>query len=1587
MYSAWLVVGDYYKEVVFPDRESWISQIVLGRDESGWDEDVYIEVRALEGKAYIRPRAPLTWRDGKRKEWEIDTTKQFHIVNSKNNCEFTVIIRKCAVSELNFQKYALPNRKISIGRADQCDIKSSNSFMSSIHGYLGMTQDGYAKYIDQSSNGSYINGRKIIKQSIRLNYGDKIEFPSGLKIMYLGSFIAVNQPKGTYISNLAIWKKDTSRKTEMLDDSEVPDAFVEYFRSPRMLKPSTAEDVELEFPIAKQTDNQVPILLQLGPSMTMVLPMAMGTIIGTGQFTLSSGIVMIGMSSMLAVMWALINRKYRDHSAKDYEEKRTGLYRKYIAEMESQLQKMNYEEAQRLTNTHPSVALCANMIDQKSHDLWNRMPNHPDFLDIRVGVGEVEMPCTISYPKEKLSLIDDPLRNEPERLKNTYGTVKDAPVSVSLRTENVIGILGNTQAALFAQGIVVQIAAMHSYHDVKIAVLTDEGNATQWAWTRWLPHVFSNEDRDLRMVGSNADAIHDIVAHLDEVVTIRKGSDDNEKKDKDDETNNESYLPHYVVICTDSRILESEPAMRRLLTQHYGMTLIVMGNTITQLPKECSLVFNMVDGASGYNGHIHFSEGISREINFEYPDHGLMYSFARSMAPLRVRDMAESAPIPTLVSFLDIYNVRRTENLEVWRMWKENHTYEGLKSVIGYRAGSQPFVLDISDKYHGPHGLIAGTTGSGKSVMLETYILSLALNYSPRQIQFILIDYKGGGMADSFRDLPHVVGVIDNLQGERVIERALASLEGEIKRREHIFKAAKVNNINDYARQYGEMDENSLPHLVIIVDEFAELKSDQPEFMKKLVSASRVGRSLGVHLILSTQKPSNSVSDEIWANSRFHLCLRVQTRQDSMEMLKRPDAAFIKGMGRCFIQIGNDELFDEVQTSYSGLAYKPDEPREEERPQMLSMTGQVIKVAHRKAKNKENDENNTPTQMQAVLERVCEVAKEHGMGESRAMWLPEMPAYIRLRDIKMFRDFAWNGSRYPNPQGDILLPVGIADDVDNQRYLPYVFNLTEKHNLMLVGMGGKTTAIQSMVYALCSIYDPSRVSIHILSYTSRTLGVLSAFPQVGDILFEGDVIETKRMLNMLTDEMKRRIDLFAEAATDSFVEYNAACIRKGKDPVPAIIVMIDRYEQLNAIIKEDDFYSARMQALIQDGSSRGIHFIATANAVNEISPAKVRAFFGGIALQMNNRSDYSEVINARVAPDMPMLRPKSGRGFGVLNGKVYEIQFGVGGDAYDAPEAFDNLRDTEKYAIRHMMPVAKADLDANRAEAIVEYAKRLDDVWKGTRPQQIRRIPQKPTWDMLFALPEFEDLQKTDFSIPIGYDVVQGTAASIDITEAPSWMVYGPRKSGISNFLKLVARVMQNRGANVHVIGKSDWKQFADDLGIPLHQTFEEIVAFLKEFIQECCVPRKDLRKAAIASGKAAARKQAAQFTPNWCILIDNAEMLYAELSKPEHRQDAQWIQGLLGEVVETTYFNTSLFIGISSKERAACQSDPIRRCIGQERAIALGGKLNEFDVCNIGAALPSRLKSPALPKGYGFMGVDGTTRQIIVPLAALENE
>lgn len=221
--------------------------------------------------------------------------------------------------------------------------------------------------------------------------------------------------------------------------------------------------------------------------------------------------------------------------------------------------------------------------------------------------------------------------------------------------------------------------------------------------------------------------------------------------------------------------------------------------------------------------------------------------------------------------------------------------------------------------------MVAGTTGSGKSEILQTYILSMATLFHPYDVGFVIIDFKGGGMVNQFKNLPHLIGAITNIDG-REINRSLSSIKAELRKRQELFAKYNVNHIDAYIKLFkkGQTD-IPLPHLILIVDEFAELKMDQPEFMKELISAARIGRSLGVHLILATQKPSGVVDAQIWSNSKFKLCLKVQNKDDSNEVLKTPVAAEIKEPGRAYLQVGNNEIFELFQSAYSGASASFDE--------------------------------------------------------------------------------------------------------------------------------------------------------------------------------------------------------------------------------------------------------------------------------------------------------------------------------------------------------------------------------------------------------------------------------------------------------------------------------------------------------------------------------------------------------------------------------------------------------------------------------------------------------------------------------------
>ncbi len=704
-----------------------------------------------------------------------------------------------------------------------------------------------------------------------------------------------------------------------------------YHRAPRSMEVIDTEAVEIEQPPARRETPEPNLLMTIGPSLTMAIPMALGSSMAiistrmsgsTGSMFMYTGIITAVGAALIGAFWAVMNLNYNQKKANKEETHRFEAYSEYLIRCSEKIKRSYVSNAEAMRKMYPSADFCVTSNMETQNLLWGRNSTHRDFLAHRVGRGDIPFQVEINVPKERFTLIDDSLNEKPRLIKESYRYLHDVPICIDLLQENIIGIIGGPGKAgaydVFYD-LVAQIAAQNSYTDVKMAFLFSgeadhEKGREKWDFLRWLPHTWS-QDRRIRYFASGQSEISDVLYALSRI--LRERSEHSRSAVTGGKT---IYKPHYVLFVEDGTFLEGE-LINTYLTDRdadLGITLVLLAENYEELPNTCECV---IENEGGFRGLFRVREGIREKIEFDSVSPAALNRFARRLSNLEVSEVEVGGDIPGSITFFEMYGVTRLEELDVVDRWRKNRTYISMKALVGQMAGGAPCYLDVHEKYHGPHGLVAGTTGSGKSETLQTYILSLAINFSPDDVGFFLIDYKGGGMANLFTDLPHVMGTISNLSGSQVT-RAMVSIKSENRRRQTLFNESGVNNINAYTQLFKNGEAKvPVPHLFIIIDEFAELKREQPDFMKELISVAQVGRSLGVHLILATQKPAGTVDDNIWSNSKFRLCLRVQDRQDSMDMLHKPDAAYLTQAGRCYLQVGNDELYELFQSGWSGAVY------------------------------------------------------------------------------------------------------------------------------------------------------------------------------------------------------------------------------------------------------------------------------------------------------------------------------------------------------------------------------------------------------------------------------------------------------------------------------------------------------------------------------------------------------------------------------------------------------------------------------------------------------------------------------------------
>ncbi len=1176
-------------------------------------------------------------------------------------------------------------QNISIGSESTNNIIYKNQAVPAKLATIQYTNDGWFVNSLVQKDPVYVNDEAIITS--RLKMGDVI-FYNGLKIIWMQNFLKINNPKKSIgVSGMQVYQSPANYDNTKFDAIPPESTNVsqyqddDYFQPlPRLTTGIKEQKIIIDPPPENQQHKELPLYLTIGTSLTMSM---MSIIMLVNAFTNGNSSTISMVTSVLMAITMLasslifprLTANYNKKQAAKREELRQTKYTQYLNEKLQEIQNTIKRQEQAMNDNYPSIAECSQMVLEKNKsnvNFWSRSVKDDDFVTVRLGVGNGIAKIDVSAPEKHFRLDDDNLLENVYKGVDRYKELSNVPILLDFKKYTMIGLFSNNSYRnQYVDGILLQLVATQSPVNLKIVVFTDKQHEKRWNYIKYLPHCWSN-DKSTCYFASSSEEINEVSNFLDGEYKIRKKSigkktDDVNKKNQETEISEEkeqedaykNFTPYYIIINDDYKVAKNTSILDDMLkiSDNLGFSFLFIARTMRYLPSECQ-VFLDIDEK---NGHIleKQNETADTVMNEKYQVFSNEYNLNLDMR--RVSTALANIPIvtsggidelPNVLPMLEMYGVSKIEQLNITNRWKTNNPISSLAAPVGVHKNGDLFKLDLHEKFHGPHGLVAGMTGSGKSEFIITYILSMAINYHPYEVQFVLIDYKGGGLAGAFENketgvkLPHLIGSITNLDTSEM-NRSLVSIESELKRRQKVFNQVKDKtgestiDIYKYQKLYREgVVKEPMAHLFIISDEFAELKTQQPDFMNELVSTARIGRSLGVHLILATQKPAGVVNDQIWSNSKFKVCLKVQDRSDSMEMLKRPEAASIKETGRFYLQVGYNDLFDIGQSAWSGAKYVPSDivlKKTDTSVSFVNNIGAVIKSVNDIIKQDKSKDYGD--QLTNIVKYIYEIGKKENI-ETKQLWLESLPADIYLSDLRKKYNY--------KPIPSLVNPIiGEFDLPSKQTQGLLNLDLTHEGNTLIYGQSGsgKENLLATILFSIVSENTPSDVNIYIIDLGAETLQMFRKMPHVGGVLGIDDFDKIIDLFTMVDDEMTRRKELFSDYG-GSFTTYNESNANKE----PLIVIIINGYDNFSESFSriEDG-----IQNFIRDGAKYGVVFIVTTITASAVRGRMLQYFNHKIVMQMTDAYAFRDILGA---PRGFSIAKVFGRGALKHDGNVCEFQ-------------------------------------------------------------------------------------------------------------------------------------------------------------------------------------------------------------------------------------------------------------------------------------------------------------------------------------------
>lgn len=1109
----------------------------------------------------------------------------------------------------------IPFGQTSIGRGHDNDISIPDKGMSRHHASIRVDDDSVEVIDNGSANGVLVNDERRTGQ-FSLQAGQRALFGhTWIEVEHLG------RPQGL---------------------GDLGQNNVEFNRPPRLVQPYQPQKFAVPAPPDHPPKQRIPKAAAVAPLFMGAAMIYMPTLISDRPPNYLFGMFMLFSPIMMLASFF----ENRTGARANFREAKAN-FETAVETLVVQLEEAHDAEQRGRRKAAPSVGELPAIVESLSPRLWERALRDSDVLSVRIGLADQPSQNQIEMNDKGAPDLREMIVGLPDR----FGTVDQVPAIADLVEGPGLGISGPREFALpMGHAVVSQLASLHTPAELLLAAMIPESDRHEWDWMKWLPHC-PPDDSALggRPLASGEIEVRGLLHRLLGLISQRMEAQTSSSQERN------IPAPAIVVAIGEGVPLEQHELTNLLeVGPAVGVFAVWVAGASRRVPRPLGNVVQI--DRSGRMATL----GITRQgreihdVGVELLDPQTVLALARRLSPIEdvSARFTTASNIPSRVSLIDIIGgteVRDATDIVLDRWQARPKT---LEAPVG-RTAEGIITLDI--RRDGPHALVGGTTGAGKSEFLQTWVMGMAAMMSPHTVSFLLVDYKGGAAFKDCAKLPHTVGMVTDLD-KAGVRRSLVSLEAELHHRETIL--AK-HNCSDLLQMIDEATEHAPPSLLIIVDEFAALVQEVPEFVDGVVAVAQRGRSLGLHLVLATQRPAGIITGQVKSNTDLRIALRMADVEDSNDVIESPAAAEIgrDTPGRGIVSISRKRT--PFQSGYVGGYTDDGDTGPGIEVAMFDFEGvRPLPAPQGQQKKQEPKRDETDNDLELLVANLQKAHDQTGLELPRKPWLAPLETLYDLADL--------TDPSKPSPGAttDELI-LGMVDVPHHQAQVPLKFDPDADGSLGIIGAGGsgKTVALRTICASVAShdLRPEETPIIYVFDFAGRGMRMVDELPHVAGVVADDEPERAQRVLTDLESLLETRTEAFAQVLASSLPEFRKA---KPDEPISRIVLLVDGYPTFHEMFEpiQNEKYIRLFRRLIQEGRPVGIHVVLTAPRRDTIMNQTARTLNRWLILRQTSIDDYRslEVPNDILDEESPpgrLIEDKNVAQVAVLGGSsATEVQ-------------------------------------------------------------------------------------------------------------------------------------------------------------------------------------------------------------------------------------------------------------------------------------------------------------------------------------------